>query len=119
MNIIAGTARMSSGAPHVAFQDGATLPMPPGSRAVDGQSVLYGIRPEHCSIGSGAGLPVDVVVVEPTGADTQLYCRFNGQEVTAMLRDRVAVRAGERIALVPDVPRAHVFDAQSGVRIAA
>ena len=26
------------------------------------------------------GLPVDVVVVEPTGADTQLYCRFNGQE---------------------------------------
>ena len=58
-------------------------------------------------------------MVEPTGADTQLYCRFNGQEVTAMVRDRVAARAGERIALVPDLPRAHVFDAASGVALVA
>jgi len=119
MNMIPGTARTGGAAPHVAFADGATLPMPPGARAQDGQPVLYGIRPEHCAVGNGSGLPVDIVVVEPTGADTQLYCRFNGQEVTAMVRDRVAARAGERIALVPDVPRAHVFDAESGVRIAA
>jgi multiple sugar transport system ATP-binding protein len=119
MNMIPGTARVNGGTPHVAFPDGATLPMPPGAPAKDGQSVLYGIRPEHCAVGGGPGLPVDIVVVEPTGADTQLYCRFNGQEVTAMVRDRVAARAGERIALVPDVPRAHVFDAESGVRIAA
>jgi multiple sugar transport system ATP-binding protein len=119
MNMIPGTARMTAGAPYVAFTDGASLPLPPGTRATDGQPVLYGIRPEHCAVGNGAGLPVDIVVVEPTGADTQLYCRFNGQEVTAMVRDRVAARAGERIALVPDTPRAHVFDAASGVRIAA
>ena len=120
MNMIPGTATHGRRArPHVAFADGATLPLPPGTRAADGQSVLYGIRPEHCAVGNGNGLPVDIVVVEPTGADTQLYCRFNGQEVTAMVRDRVAARAGERIALVPDVPRAHVFDAESGVRIAA
>jgi multiple sugar transport system ATP-binding protein len=81
--------------------------------------VLYGIRPEHCAVGDGNGIPVDIVVVEPTGADTQLYCRFNGQEVTAMVRDRVAVRAGQRIVLMPDLPRAHVFDAGSGVRLAA
>jgi len=119
MNMIPGTARVDGGAPQVVFPDGASLPLPTGSRAADGQPVLYGIRPEHCAVGNGAGLPVDIVVVEPTGADTQLYCRFNGQEVTAMVRDRVAVRAGERIALVPDTPRAHVFDAASGVRIAA
>ena len=40
------------------------------------------MRPEHCALGSGGGLPAEVVVVEPTGADTQLFCRFNGQEVT-------------------------------------
>ena len=119
MNMIQGTARKNGGAAHVAFADGATLPLPPGSQARDGQPVFCGIRPEHCAVGGGNGLPVDIVVVEPTGADTQLYCRFNGQEVTAMVRDRVAARAGERIALVPDVPRAHVFDAESGVRIAA
>ena len=119
MNLIPGTVRTGGGSTQVAFADGAMLPLPPNASAQDGQAVLYGIRPEHCAVGDRGGLPVDIVVVEPTGADTQLYCRFNGQEVTAMVRDRVAARAGERIALVPDVPRAHVFDAQSGVRIAA
>ena len=119
MNLIPGTVRVGGGSAQVAFADGAMLPLPPNANAQDGQAVLYGIRPEHCAVGDRGGLPVDIVVVEPTGADTQLYCRFNGQEVTAMVRDRVAARAGERIALVPDVSRAHVFDAQSGVRIAA
>jgi multiple sugar transport system ATP-binding protein len=81
--------------------------------------VLYGIRPEHCGLGARDGLPADVVVVEPTGADTQLYCRCNGQEVTAMVRDRVAAHAGERICLVPDLARAHLFDAATGLRLVA
>ena len=119
MNMIPGTARIAAGAPHVAFADGATLPMPGGIRAADGQPVIYGIRPEHCAVGAGGGFAVDIVVVEPTGADTQLYCRFNGQQVTAMVRDRVGARPGERIALVPDLPRVHVFDAASGVALAA
>ena len=120
MNIIPGTARIVAGVPQAAFATGATLPLPAGIHAVsEGQPLLYGIRPEHCAVGVGGGLAVDVVVVEPTGADTQLYCRFNGQEVTAMMRDRVAVRPGDRIELIPDLPRAHVFDAASGVRICA
>ena len=65
------------------------------------------------------GLPVDVVVVEPTGADTQLYCRFGGQEVTATIRDRADCRPGDRIHLAPDLARAHIFDAASGMRLAA
>ncbi len=106
-------------APHVVFADGATLPLPNGARAIDGQSVLYGIRPEHCALTGVGGLPSEVVVVEPTGADTQLYCRFNGQEVNAMVRDRVDCRPGDRIALTPDLGRAHLFDAASGMRLAA
>ena len=45
----------------------------------------------------------EVVVVEPTGADTQLYCRFNGQEVTATIGDRTDCRPGDRINLAPDL----------------
>jgi multiple sugar transport system ATP-binding protein len=118
MNMIPGTARVAGGKAHVDFADGASLPLPTNARADDGQPVLYGIRPEHCALTGAGGLPVEVVVVEPTGADTQLYCRFNGQEVTAMVRDRVECRPGERIALTPDLPRAHLFDAGSGVRLA-
>ena len=119
MNIIPGTARTGTSSPHVAFADGATLPLPSGSRAVDGQPVLYGIRPEHCALAGSGGLPADVVVVEPTGADTQLYCRFNGQEVNAMVRDRVDCRPGDRIALDARSRTRALFDAASGARLAA
>ncbi len=78
------------------------LPLPGGRAPTDGQPVLYGMRPEHCAVSQNAGLPAEVVVVEPTGADTQLFCRFNGQELTSLVRDRVSCRAGDRIGLVPD-----------------
>jgi multiple sugar transport system ATP-binding protein len=118
MNMIPGTARTGGAAPHVAFADGTTLPLPLGARAEDAQPVLYGTRPEHFALAS-EGVPVDVVVVEPTGADTQLYCRFNGQEVTATIRDRADCRPGQRIRLKPDFARAHLFDAASGRTLAA
>jgi multiple sugar transport system ATP-binding protein len=117
MNMVPGTARVNGGPARIEFAGGSTLPVPHGARAVDGQSVLYGMRPEHFSLAEGAGLPADVVVVEPTGADTQLYCRFNGQELTSLVRDRVSCRAGDRIELRPDPGRAHLFDAASGARL--
>src|SRR5437899_385823 len=69
MNMIPGTVCATGGTVTVTFDGGATLPLPVGARAADGQQVLYGIRPEHCSV-SAAGLPAEVIVVEPTGADT-------------------------------------------------
>jgi multiple sugar transport system ATP-binding protein len=117
MNMVPGTARVNGGPARVEFAGGVTLPLPQGAKAADGQSVLYGMRPEHCSLAEGGGLPADVVVVEPTGADTQLYCRFNGQELTSLVRDRVSCRAGDRIGLKPDLGRAHLFDAASGTRL--
>jgi multiple sugar transport system ATP-binding protein len=118
MNMIPGTARANGGAVSVAFDGGTTLPMPKGARATDGQAVLYGMRPEHCGVSAG-GLPAEVIVVEPTGADTQLYCRFNGQEITATIRDRTNCRPADRIHLAPDLTRAHLFDAATGKRLIA
>ena len=103
----------------IAFDGGAALPLPRGARAEDGQSVLYGIRPEHCGVGADNGLPAEVVVVEPTGADTQLYCRVHGRDVTATIRDRTDCRAGQHVVLVPDPGRAHLFDSASGASLAA
>jgi multiple sugar transport system ATP-binding protein len=119
MNFVPGIARIDAGSPTVEFDGGVRLPVPLNARPSDGQQVLYGMRPEHCALGGNDGLPADVVVVEPTGADTQLFCRFNGQEVTSLVRDRVDCRAGDRIGLVPDLSRAHLFDAASGARLAA
>jgi multiple sugar transport system ATP-binding protein len=119
MNLVPGVARVNGAAPAVEFDGGVRLPLPTSARANDGQPVLYGMRPEHCALSGGGGLPAEVVVVEPTGADTQLFCRFNGQELTSLVRDRVSCKAGDQVALAPDVDRAHLFDAKSGVRLVA
>jgi len=55
-----------------------------------------------------------VVVVEPTGADTQVFAKFGGAELTAVFRERHDFRPGEAIRLVPDHERTHLFDAESG-----
>src|SRR3954469_25454274 len=82
MNLVPGVARVDGGQAIVEFEGGVSLPTPTSARAVDGQAVLYGVRPEHCRLTERTGLPADVVVVEPTGADTQLFCRFNRQELS-------------------------------------
>jgi multiple sugar transport system ATP-binding protein len=119
MNLLPGKARRNGGATEIEFGSGERIALRDGRALQDGQPVLYGIRPEHCALGSAGGLNVDVVVVEPTGADTQIYCRFHDQDVTATIRDRTNVRAGERVTLVPDAARAHLFDSTSGKRLTA
>jgi multiple sugar transport system ATP-binding protein len=118
MNLLPGVAQRNGGGAEIVFGNGDRVLTRNGASLQSGQPVLYGIRPEHCPIGTSGGLNVEVVVVEPTGADTQLYCRFMDQEVTATLRDRTQVRPGDRITLTPDPGRAHLFDAVSGKRLA-
>ena len=118
MNLLPGRLQRSGDAMHVVFANGDRLPARDGTALPEGHAVLFGIRPEHFAVGAG-GLPVQVIVVEPTGADTQLYCRFMEQEVTATIRDRTNVRPGDRITLVPDPARIHLFDAENGKRAAA
>jgi len=119
MNLLPGTVGRQGGALEAVFVDGSRLALAHNAAAQEGQTILYGIRPEHFAVGSSGGLAVEVVVVEPTGADTQIYCRFVDREVTATIRDRTNVRAGDRISLIPDAGRAHLFDAASGKRLAA
>ena len=119
MNMLPGTAHRNANGMEIAFANGDKLSAAAGTALQEGQSVLYGIRPEHLVVGRDNGIAVEVVVVEPTGADTQIYCRFMEREVTATIRDRTDVRPGDRITLAPDAGRAHVFDAASGRRLAA
>jgi multiple sugar transport system ATP-binding protein len=118
MNMLSGIVRRNGAGTRVTLANGVDLPAP--GAPDDGREVLYGIRPEHLSLGDPAdGLPCEVVVVEPTGADTQVVCRIGGQDLIAVLRDRVACRAGDRVGLRPDASRAHLFDAGSGARLSA
>ena len=115
MNFIEGTLRRANGQASVEMFGGFSAPVPGLREGADGQKVVYGVRPEHLTLGNGAeGFPAEVVVVEPTGADTQVFSKFGGVEVTSVFRERHDFRAGEAIRLVPDFARSHVFDAASG-----
>src|SRR5262245_13177217 len=81
----------------------------------NGRDVLLGVRPEHLEI-SADGLHAEVVVVEPTGADTQIFCKVDGIDVTAVVRERHAFHPGEAVRLKPKLT--YVFDPASGNRLA-
>jgi multiple sugar transport system ATP-binding protein len=121
MNFLPGVVRRSGGAPRVELTGGVSLPMPSTALAAeDGRSVIYGTRPEHMELaGEGDGVATEVIVVEPTGADTQVFTKLAGVDMTTVFRDRHAFRPGEVIRLRPDTARAHLFDAATGARLAA
>jgi multiple sugar transport system ATP-binding protein len=120
MNFLPGVVRRAGGTARVEFGDGLWLPAPPNAASArDGQPVVYGTRPEHMELANGSeGVPSEVVVVEPTGADTQVFTKLAGVEITSVFRDRHDFRPGEVIRLRPNAARAHLFDAASGVRLA-
>jgi multiple sugar transport system ATP-binding protein len=120
MNFLPGVVRRAGGGARIEFGDGLSLPAPASAlSAQDGQKVIYGTRPEHMELAAeGDGMPGEVVVVEPTGADTQVFTKLAGVEVTSVFRDRHAFRPGETIRLRPDPARAHLFDPGSGMRLA-
>jgi multiple sugar transport system ATP-binding protein len=95
---------------------GALWPLPPGARAADGQRVKYGVRPVHFDL-SSSGIPGEVVVVEPMGAETELVIRIQDQSITVTTHGRASAGPGDRVFLAPQRAHAHLFDAASGERL--
>jgi multiple sugar transport system ATP-binding protein len=86
------------------------------ARAAPGQRVKYGIRPEHLDL-APRGIPAEVVVVEPMGAETELLLKVDDQRITVMTHGRSSIGPGERAFLAPRLEHAHLFDAASGARL--
>jgi multiple sugar transport system ATP-binding protein len=119
MNFLPGTLRRSGGAAHVELNDGTRLAAPSNAAGVDGQAIVFGTRPEHLTLADTGGIPAQVVVMEPTGMDTFIVCRHGGEELSAVFRERHDFAPGSTVHLVPDLQRAHLFDAGTGLRLAA
>jgi len=118
MNFLPGKLRRAGGDASVELADGSRVMAPLGSGGIDGQPVIFGTRPEHLAL-SDSGIAVQVAVVEPTGADTFVACRHQGNELAVVFHERHAFPPGSTIHLQPDLQRAHLFDAGSGRRLAA
>jgi len=97
-------------------------PAPPTARGQDGQAVAYGVRPGDLGVGRGAdarSVPAEVIVVEPTGAETELLVRVGASQFVVVLHGRTQAEPGETIQLSVDTGAVHLFDPTSGIALAA
>ena len=88
----------------------------PGNSA--DRPVTLGVRPEHFHLDPN-GVPAEILTIEPTGSETQVVARFANHEIMGAFRERIAVRPGEMLHIRPEGSAIHLFDADSGKRIAA
>ncbi len=97
---------------------GFSLPIVGAPVASGGRPAVYGLRPEHIKL-DGAGLEARVHVVEPMGSETQVVADIAGHTLTCVFRERIQAKPGEIIRIAPDEKNTHLFDADSGKRLAA
>ena len=114
MNFLPGIVRVRDGLQ--VETSGATLDAAPLAGLQDGRKIVLGVRPEHLAVGAD-GIPVSVLVVEPTGSETHVVCRHGDGDLVAVFRERVSFKAGEQLRLRPQPEFIQLFDAATGMRI--
>lgn len=118
MNVVQGVLHLSAGQAQVAAQ-GASWPAQPVSGGHDGQAVHYGVRPTDITLApAGQGIAAQVVVVEPTGAETELLVQVGEFKLVVTLHGRTEAQPGETVYLNIDAAKTHLFDAASEQRLA-
>ena len=115
MNVVKG--EFKAGTQMVEAQ-GVQWPVPQSLERHAGRSVHYGIRPSDMTLStSGQGVPAQVVVVEPTGAETELLLQVGQAQLTMVLHGRTTVHPGDTVQLDIDVSKVHLFDGHSEQRL--
>jgi multiple sugar transport system ATP-binding protein len=117
MNFLHGKVK-ANGAAAFEGPNGVKLPLASAPSASDGRPAVYGIRPEHFTIADD-GAEAEIVVVEPTGSETQVFAKIGGHDVVAVFRERHRFEPGHRIRLKPDPALVHLFDETTGARLNA
>lgn len=117
MNVLKGTLHTEGGNAFVEAQ-GARWLVGQAGTGQNGQSVHYGIRPTDVSLGAqGQGVAAEVVVVEPTGAETELLVKVGEATLVITLHGRTDAQPGETVWLQVDASKTHLFDGQSEQRL--
>jgi multiple sugar transport system ATP-binding protein len=119
MSFIEGVVAERAGRRFLRTAAAIELPAPVAGLPLD-RKVVLGVRPEHLRLAEPAtGVPGRVIVTEPTGADTHLYAELAGTRVCAQLHARLRLLPDEQVWLGFDEAQVHLFDAETGVRLAA
>jgi multiple sugar transport system ATP-binding protein len=117
MNFLHGQIK-ANGSAGFAGPNGVRLPLAAAPANSEGRPAVYGIRPEHFTIADD-GADAEIVVVEPTGSETQVFAKLGGEEIVAVFRERHKFEPGDKVRLKPDPSLVHLFDEATGKRLNA
>jgi len=102
----------------IASFGGVDVPVPSNGH---GRLVL-GVRPEALEVSSD-GIAARVEVIEDIGADAYVFCsaELGGEQTRLVARTEVrnVPKQGDRVSLRPRAEEAHLFDPETGERLAA
>ena len=114
MNFIAGSVEVAAAQGRFVFEGGALdIPCPQVAQATLGQ------RPEHIHLTPDAPWRGEVVLVEPTGADTYVVVKTAAGSVTVRAPANTKINVGDHTGLTVSERHNNWFDASSEARIAA
>jgi multiple sugar transport system ATP-binding protein len=112
MNFIAGNIDSPGAEGQFSFASGRLqLACPQASQAT------LGLRPEHLQLKADAPWRGEVLLVEPTGADTYVVVKTAVGQVTVRVAPQTPVRVGEHTGLAVSAAHANWFDANTGQRL--
>ena len=107
-----------------AFQFGATkidLAGYDGGAVLERDDAILGVRPEHITVStspvSGPSIPAEVEIDENLGADSLLWLKAEGTNMSVRVPVEGRVPPGTKVHLGLDIPKASLFDATTEQRI--
>ena len=114
INVIEG---MTEGASAVKTKGGTMLPLA-GARA-SGSRVSAAFRPEHVQFGENGALAGRVDVIENLGHETYVFVETIDGRICIVVDRARRPRIGEGVRLSVRPEYVHLFDAETGLRLAA
>ena len=120
MNFLPARVSTRGGGLTVKLNDATELPIPADLqerfRALSGQSVTFGIRPEHMHAGTQGEAVVKFLpqVIEPLGPHTLVLGQTAGARLTPQIDAHYPVQPDEPCPISIDMQRMHLFDVDSG-----
>ncbi len=118
MNLLEGEVVGSANGPVFRTRSGVKLGLPGSLQnlGLTGPHVL-GVRPEHVSLVADGDIEARVLVVEPTGAETQVVMQMGTQTLTGVFRDRLDLPYEAPVRLRFDFSKVHLFDERTGANV--
>ncbi|HEY6918603.1 MAG TPA: TOBE domain-containing protein, partial [Tabrizicola sp.] len=92
-----------------------------GGAVLERDDAILGVRPEHITVSttplSGPSMPAEVEIDEHLGADSLLWLKAEGANMSVRVPVEGRLPAGTKVHLGLDIPKASLFDAKTEQRI--